>query len=413
MLYGVLRKITVLLISLLLSIEMFSIPIAQNALQNRRSNLNRGRRNRRLLNSRVSRNRRGRRRRRSTIKKIKSIIGENFIITLRRKNVDGSWSIENYSKKLIDLVENRRSVRNTYFIFKPMKKGIGTVKLIFKSRRGIIDREIYRVNILTPREFQASIAQAEARSRGIRTNGSSSANTSSSNATQNNEDNAENTSQEDTERINKQKERNQYELIKNLYTRKAYRETIKEANNFMKKFQQSKYIVDVIITAGRAHGALNEHAKAVSLYSKYIKKVKNPNVTYPVYFARVKSLEKLGKKSAAQVEYIKMLNVFTGKPQLAARTHLLLGKLYIKSNNVVMGLSELEKLVKKYPNQGEITAEAYYYLGRNYYKTRGIEDYEKSYRSFLKLVTNFPNSRFADASRRMARYLKVNYIEYR
>ncbi len=425
MLSGTLKKIIVLAFLLLFNLSLFTLPINKSSIKRRKSynGEKTTRRNykkvraytKRRVSTRKTRN--GRKKSNSGIKKIKTIIGENFIITLKRKNIDGVWAIQYYSKKYLELIENRRSVRNTYFIFKPIKKGVATVRIFFKTHRGIRDKEIYTVAVLTPDEFRKSIAKIEDAKNGKMKNPSES---ESNHGTKNNPEKIainnsgnESENQENAKPTDTEQEKSHYNLIRDLLTRKAYNQAINESQNFIKKYQNSRYLVDVIINAGKAYAGLKQHAKAVSLYTRYIKKVKNANVSFPVYFARAKSYEKMGKEKQAQIAYIKMLNVFKGKPEILAKTHLRLGKLYLKNKNFTLGLNELERLVKNYPEQGDITAEAYYHLGKNYYKTKGIEDYEKSYKSFNKLVVSFPDSHYAGPARRMARYLKKNYIDYR
>jgi tetratricopeptide (TPR) repeat protein len=372
----------------------------------------------------VSNRRRTVPRRKKNIKSINAKIGKNIILTLKRKNIEGVWDLKNYSKKLLDLVENRVSVRDTYFIFKPVKKGIATIRLVFKTGERVRERETYVVKVLEPVEYSAAIQNIENtrisnieraannNRAGLQRNERRPERISLENNVDASSQSSENTD-ENSEATDPVKEKNDFELIQSLFVRQAYREAADEAEKFMKKYASSKYIVDVIITAGKSYAFSNQLNKAIDLYGKYIKKVKNPNIAYPVYFARAKAYEKLGKNNDAQIEYIKMLGILRNRSELVAKAHLLLGKLYVKINKTAMGIFEFENIIKNHPDTGEITAEAYYMLGSYYYKTRGIENYEKSYESFKKLYISFPESRFADGARRMARYLKVNYIDYR
>ena len=355
------------------------------------------------------------------VKNIRSVVGDNFIITLKRKHVDGEWEIAQYDRQVLDLVENRRSVRNTYFIFKPTKTGIALIKIQFKTRRAILETETYQVKVMSQAEFQQSISRAEDNQdradRRRQDTGQPAAARSAEQVpiTQGGEAAApegDNQNQETAESTQVNEE-TQLQLIKNLFERRAFGQAATEADDFMKKFQNSPHIVDVIITAGKSYSAINQHARAVELFKKYLEKVKNINVSYPVHFAMAESLVKSGNKADAQIAYIRMLTLFKDKPALLAQVHLLLGKLYLSQNNTALGIMELEKLITRFPEEGDTSAEAYYHLGRHYYKTPGMEDYEKSYRSFKKLITLFPESRFADPARRMARYLRMNYIEYR
>ncbi len=425
MITGTLKKIIATILFILINITVFGLPYNKYSI--RRSSSYTGERKVHRRYSRVKAYRGTRRRRpvrrnkrkaRRNIKKIRTVIGDNFIITLKRKNIDGIWAISNYSKQFLELLENRRSVKNTYFIFKPIKNGVAVVRMVFKTRRGIRDRENYTVAVLTPKEYRKSIAKIEDDKQnklkpGSKKSASNSDNRKAEKISISNPDEENNSQENNSEPTNTEQEKSQFGLIKDMLSRKAYDHAIKEAEAFIKKYQNSRFLVDVIILAGKAYNGLKQNAKAVALYSMYINKVKNPNISYPVYFARAKGYEKMGRDKQAQIEYIKMLSKFKSKPQILARTHLLLGKLYLKNKNFTLGLNELERLVKRFPDQGDITAEAYYHLGRNYYKTKGIEDYEKSYKSFHKLIISFPDSRYAVPARRMARYLRMNYINYR
>ncbi len=340
---------------------------------------------------------------------IKSNVKEKIVISPKKPG-KGRWKLESYDKKIVELIEDKKSPFQSY-VFRTIKKGYGEVRIKHIGEKNKIDRFRYTVQV----GFDVIKTDRKRKPRNGIVIKFKNKKTYPKHLKPN-------------EIIKKKQQKNLFyslpekEIMKNgdiyykyiyqLYRKGIYRQGIVEIEKFRLLFPKHKKIEAINLIKAKIFLKLGKYDDAVDWYRRLIEENQKPfSQKGDLMLLLGKSYELNKDIEKARLTYIKTITLIED-PVVLAKAHFSLGQLYFNAKEYKKGIHELETIIKDYPEASRSRELCLYLLGEMYYKKSSIKNYKTSYRYFRRLIEEYPSGRYTRKAARKIKFLEKNFIKY-